>query len=183
MKKLYTLVSMMCIAALGFSQYYYIPYVNANQNPGNINQDTDSEYPVGGGLNGAWTVIQGPSASAWSPNQTIPFTFSFNGSPVTQYKVSTTGVLTFTTSAVTVPGTPSALPSASLPDASVCAWGISGSGSNDNIVKRTYGTAPNRQEWISFSSYTNGANWTYFSIVLEETTNNIYSRPKTFFFL
>jgi len=172
MKKLYTLVSMMCIAALGFSQYYYIPHVNAGQNPGNLNQD--DEYPVGGGLSTTWATIQGPSASAWSPVQTIPFTFNFNGSAVTQYKVSTTGVLTFTTTAGTVPGAPSALPSASIPDKSVCVWGISGSGSNDNIVTKTFGTAPNRQHWVFFSSYTSGSNWTYWSIVLEETTNKIY---------
>ncbi len=163
---------MMCIAALGFSQYYYVPHKNAGQNPGNLNQD--DEYPVGGGLSTTWTTIQGPSASAWSTNQTIPFTFSFNGSAVTQYKVSTTGVLTFTTSAGTVPGTPSALPSAAIPNNSICIWGISGSGSNDNIVTKTFGTAPNRQHWVFFSSYTSGSNWTYWSIVLEETTNKIY---------
>lgn len=175
MKKLYTLVSAMCIAALGFSQYWYVPYVNAGQNPGGLN--TDLEYPVGGGLSTTWTTIQGPSASAWSPVQTIPFSFNFNASPVTQYKVSTTGVLTFTTTAGTVPSaTPSALPSASIPDKSICAWGINGSGSSDNIVTKTFGTAPNRQHWIMFSSYTQGAStsWTYWSIVLEETTNKIY---------
>lgn len=62
MKKLYTLASAMCIAALGFSQYYYIPHIIAGQNPGGLN--TDLEYPVGGGLSTSWTTIQGPSASA-----------------------------------------------------------------------------------------------------------------------
>lgn len=41
MKKLYTLVIAMCIAALGFSQYYYVPHKNAGQNPGNLNQDDE----------------------------------------------------------------------------------------------------------------------------------------------
>jgi hypothetical protein len=53
---------------------------------------------------------------------------------------------------------------------------LKGVGSNDNIVSKTIGTAPNRQHWISFTSYTpaSGAGWMYWSIVLEETTNKIY---------
>jgi hypothetical protein len=54
-------------------------------------------------------------------------------------------------------------------------WGIQGTGSNDYIVTKTFGTSPNRQHWIFFSSYTKGSGtYTYWSIVLEETTNDIY---------
>ncbi|MBL0071768.1 MAG: hypothetical protein IPP34_08130 [Bacteroidetes bacterium] len=69
------------------------------------------------------------------------------------------------------------LPSALIPDNSVCVWGLQATGANDNIVVKTFGTAPNRQYWIFFTSYSipgNTAGWTYWSIVLEETSNKIY---------
>jgi hypothetical protein len=55
-------------------------------------------------------------------------------------------------------------------------WGVSGNGANDNICHKTFGTAPNRQHWIFFTSYTAPGTtcWVYWSIVLEESTNNIY---------
>jgi len=43
-------------------------------------------------------------------------------------------------------------------------------------MTKTFGTSPNRQHWIFFTSYstTSTTSWSYWSIVLEETTNNIY---------
>lgn len=162
------------------SQYYYIPAtINPTGNPGNLN--TDFEDPLGGGLAPGWVCIDPLSNSpAWSAVQNIPFPFQFNGDPVTSYKVSNTGILTFTTTATTVPGQSNdILPHPSIPDKSVCIWGIAytGVGSNDHIVKKTFGTAPNRQHWIQFNSYNVPSPswcWLYYAIVLEETTNNIY---------
>ncbi len=177
MKKFYNLIAaFVLLTTVASAQYYYVPYQNAGTNPGGLNND--SEYPVGGGLDASWAVLKGPSATpSWSPNATLPFTFNFNGSAVTQCKVSTSGVLTFTTGAVTVPAYSTlALPNATIPDNSVCILGIRGTGTNDNIVTKTFGTAPNRQYWVLFSSYStsNASVYTYWSIVLEETTNNIY---------
>src|SRR5687767_12686617 len=127
------LSAVLCLFVMtGYSQYYYIPFQNAGTNPGNLN--LDSEYPVGGGLPAGWTSIHAGSAAspAWSSTQTIPFTFLFNGSAVTQYKVSTSGVLTFDVTAVTAPSyTRGAIPNAGLPDKSVAIWGLSGLASND----------------------------------------------------
>lgn len=169
------LVSVVCVQA----QYYYLPFTNnPGQNPGNLNND--DEYPVGGGLDASWTTIRSSSATpAWSISQTIPFAFNFNGAPVTNFKVSTTGILTFSVASAMAPpsSTSQALPSASIPDNSVCVWGLQGTGANDNVVAKTFGTAPNRQHWVFFTSYTipgNPSGWTYWSIVLEETTNKIY---------
>jgi len=158
------------------AQYYYLPST-VNGNPGGIN--TDSEYPVGGGLATSWTTIStAPAATpTWSSTQTLPFSFNFNGSAVTQYKVSTSGVLTFDVTATTPPGyTKAALPDASIPNNSVCIWGLASVGTNDLIVNKTFGTAPNRQHWVMFSSYgqVGSTCWTYWSIVLEESTNKIY---------
>lgn len=177
MKKLLFSLSLIVASTGLFGQYYY-NQVSAGQNPGGLN--TDDEYPNGGGLSATWTQILSGSRTtpAWSATQTLPFSFNFNGSPVTQYKVSSSGVLTFTTGAASVPAYSAiSLPSATIPDNSVCVLGVQGIGSNDNIMRKTFGTAPNRQEWIFFASYTavsNSSYWTYWSIVLEETTNNIY---------
>lgn len=174
MRKIYLLVLLLASSLVGFGQYYYIPPVNPG-NPGGLNNE-DAEFPLGSGLPATWTTLLGPSNATpvWSPAATIPFAFNFNGNPVTQYKVSSSGVLTFTTGATAVPGyTNAALPNAGIPDASVLIWGIAGTGGNDNIVTQTFGTAPNRQHWVFFTSYTAGS-WSYWSIVLEEGTNDIY---------
>ncbi len=175
MNKLITLIIgiLFCSSAL-FSQYYYIP-ASSPGNPGGLN--ADSEYPSGSGLDPSWTVILGPSQSspAWSSTETIPFTFNFNGIAVTQYKVSSTGVLTFSTSVTAVPGAGNAtLPDPAIPDNSVMVWGIQGTGANDNILSKTFGTSGSQQHWVFFSSYDGGGSWSYWSIVLEEGSDKIY---------
>jgi hypothetical protein len=179
MKKFTLILAFMMAVSAAFSQYYYLPFLNAGTNPGGIN--TDAEYPNGGGLDPSWTMILGgPQTSpTWSSSQTIPFTFQFNGATVSSFQVSSSGVLTFAANPGTAPShTPAALPSASIPDSSVCIWGLQSIGSNDNIMMKVHGTAPNRQLWVFFASYgyngASGTAWTYWSIVLEETTNNIY---------
>ncbi|NVK63796.1 MAG: T9SS type A sorting domain-containing protein [Flavobacteriales bacterium] len=172
--RLSLLAGLTLLGNLAFGQYYYL--TDSGNTPGGLNQDP--AYPAGGGQVAGWNSILGPSVGTptWSADQTIPFTFEFNGTPVTSYKVSSTGVLTFSTGATAVPGsTPSALPSASIPDNSVCVWGLEATGSNDNVSTKTFGSAGSQQEWIHFSSCTNGSiSWSYWSIVLEEGTNDIY---------
>ena len=50
---------------------------------------------------------------------------------------------------------------------------MKGSGSNDNICTKTFGTPGSQQHWIFFTSYTAGS-WSYWSIVLEEGSNKFY---------
>ncbi|MFD1551693.1 hypothetical protein DNU06_02675 [Putridiphycobacter roseus] len=172
--KIFNLLLFCLIGQFAIGQYYYLG--SAGQVPGNLNNE--DTYPVGGGQAAGWTSLVGPSATTpvWSANQTLPFTFNFNGAPVTDYKISSTGVLTFDVAATTVPGaTPMALPDASVPDNSICLWGLNASGANDNGSIKVFGTAPNRQLWIHYSSVVNGTiDWSYYSIVLEETTDRIY---------
>jgi hypothetical protein len=179
MKRTTTLLIAMLLAMSLSAQYYYLPFINAGENPGNLNQDP--EYPVGGGISPGWTSILGGSQSnpAWSPMQTIPIDFLFNGDTVTTFFVSSSGVLTFADSVGTVPPhTNATIPSNLIPDNSVMVWGLAAPGANDEIVTKTFGTAPNRQFWIHFSSYgydlALATAWVYWSIVLEENTNNIY---------
>ena len=174
MRKLLLIVFSISLINTSFSQYTYSLSQNTG-NPGGLNND--NEYPVGAGLDASWTVILGPSQTtpSWSSTETIPFSFNFNGNTVSQYKVSSTGVLTFTTSTTAVPGTVNAaLPSTSIPDASITLWGIQGIGTNDNIVSKTFGTPGSQQHWVFFSSYDGGGSWSYWSIVLEESTDKIY---------
>lgn len=177
MRKALLLALAMC-ASTAYSQYYY-NYSVSPGNPGTQNP-SDDEYPIGGGLDAAWTEIltNSQASAAWSPDQTIPFAFDFNGSAVTQYKVSSSGVLTFDVAAGAAPayGSISSLPNGGVPDMSVVIGGLEGSGTNDAIASRTFGTAGSQQHWVFFTSYTptGGTGWSYWSIVLEEGSNNIY---------
>ena len=167
-----------------FSQSYYIIPGPSGSNPGNLN--ADAEYPPGGGLPAGWTTLMtGSGTDVWSAATNIPFAFKFNGVAETQFKVSNTGVLTFTTNASSVPSESNAdLPSAQIPDKSILCWGLNVKATSDYIVTKTFGTAPNRQFWIQFNSAAEKniqSGWLYMSIVLEETTNNIYLVDQRFF--
>lgn len=177
MKKIYTLLLAMTFAAAGFAQssYFMLPGINAGFNPGNLNDDPEQPAEPG------WTdIMTTTSTDQWSSVQSIPFNFEFDGSVVSNFYVSNTGVLTFNSSPGTAPSDQNAvLPSSSIPNQSVCAWGMNLEGSNDKIRSKVFGTAPNRQLWVMWASasapeLTGSASWTYWSIVLEETSNSIY---------
>jgi hypothetical protein len=178
MKKLLLLLGAFLTISAAQAQYYYLQ--GNGSNPGNLN--TDDEYPPGGGLTTGWTTLFTGSAASftapvWTSDVTLPFAFNFNGSPVTSYKVATSGVVTFTTTATAVPSdVNTALPSVNIPDKSIVAWGLAAN-AGDFVITKTFGTAPNRQHWISFNSYSSPGSttiFTYWSIVLEETSNKIY---------
>lgn len=160
-------------------QYYYnTPAITPFGNPGGINNDI--EKPYGDGLPSGWTDIQPSIHPGWSTAQTIPFSFTFNGQVVTQFYASSTGLVTFSSNPSTPAGTHNTIPHASVPNNTICVWGLGYTGgmSNDKIVTKTFGTAPNRQLWISYNSYNKESGgfkcYTYWSVVLEETSNKIY---------
>lgn len=185
MKRIITCLSALMLTTGAFAQYYLNTYNPAGVNPRALNNDAEQPFGAAGvtAADGYASVIaNGTSTLQWSAVQTLPFSFDFNGTAVTQYKVSNSGVLTFSTSATTVPSfTNASLPDASIPDMSVMVWGLqqaAGGSTNDGIINKTHGTAPYRQHWINFASFgapgASGSQWTYWGIVLEETTNNIY---------
>ena len=175
------------------AQYYMLPYASPRQNPGNLNQDGEGRYDLG---QPGWNLLLTGTAATqaapvWSAVQTLPFAFQLGGQVVSSYQVSSSGVLTFSTGVV--PGSPTAapvpptlnaaLPSADVPDKSVCLWGTLMTASTDFLLSKTFGTAPNRQHWVQFNSVSlpQGAtsnpiagSFFYASIVLEETTNKVY---------
>lgn len=183
MKRFILAISFVSIAAWGFSQpvsgYYLIDNPNAGLNPGSVN--SDPEQPLGAGLPTNWTVIHPGNAafSAWTPIQNIPFPFFFDGKPAFQYKASTSGVVTFSTDANIIPSsTNTALPSVEIPNNSVFVWGLKGNFPDNKIVTKVFGPQGSRQLWISYNGYSynsgNSICKMYWSIVLEEGTNNIY---------
>ena len=134
--------------------------------------------PVGG------TAIKDGSQSGntWSAIQDLPFSFSFFGRSVSQYKVSQNGLVTFWTSTLKLPDGNEHLPENELPLRTIsCFWDAftasAPTGPNDSICIQTFGTAPNRQLWIKWHSFEMGdptSSYNYFACVLEEGTNNIY---------
>lgn len=186
MKKLLFYFSITSLFLLVFSktiaQVSYSASFQANAgNPGGLyNLANDAPGTTG------WTscgLAGSLSSNAWSPAVTLPFAFDFYGTPVTQFKVSANGLLTFD---ATVTGTPpnvnGNLPDASLPNNTICAmWDEFTSapplGANDIVYYRVFGTAPNRQLWVYWYSYEIGnpvLSFNYWAAVLEETTNKVY---------
>jgi hypothetical protein len=164
------------------AQYYSLSVLNSPGNPGGVNTDPDFNTATGNPPAGITTIYTYGSGKAYkltlSKAQTIPFTFNFNGGPVTQFKVSSSGYVTFSKTATTPVGpTNSALPTVGLPDSTICVWGLAGAGLGGQIYSKVYGTAPHRQLWVNWwfagnPTDTNSQNM--WAIVLEETTNNIY---------
>jgi plastocyanin len=180
MKKLFSsliAVIMVLVTAITMGQSSYLEaYVANSGNPGGLNTETDT-YTTG------WTQIMAGSqaSNVWTPVQTIPFTFEFFGTAVTQYKVSQNGIITFDPAAASPPpGANEALPSALLPNLSICMFWDAfttspPTGSNDYIYTKVFGTAPNRQLWIRYYSFEySGFSFAYWEAVLEETTNKVY---------
>lgn len=189
--KLFFISIALLISNYIFSQYNYIPLLDAKSNPSNLNTENDITDPLNG--NG-WKSIYNLSTTnnVWSQVQTLPFDFNFNNIVVRDFKVSNSGVLTFSTSTITVPSNNNIkLPSPTIPNNSICILGIQGIKNFASIVypsnartpmirTKVFGNSPARQFWISFSAFSAMiqdsskcilSNW---SIVLEESTNKIY---------
>lgn len=176
------LISISISQAQYFSRFY-----NDNQNPNSLN--TEGENPFPSTANTGWATLWsgGTGPTAYSAVQNIPFPFEFNGATVSNYVAGNFGTVTFSSTVPTIKPDnfgSLALPNATIPDNSVCILGgtprsvVSGNQTfTSAVMSKTYGTAPNRQHWIWFNFFgeaniQNG--WTYWAIVLEEGTNDIY---------
>ncbi|MBJ7427905.1 MAG: hypothetical protein JHD28_02950, partial [Bacteroidia bacterium] len=155
---------------------YNVNYTVGGGNPGSINTDNDD-------IVSGWNTIIAASigANQWSTSVAIPFTFNYYGNTVTSLRASANGLVTFS-NATNLPNDNNDLPSSLLPDSTIaCFWDAFTSApptnTNDLVVWKIAGTAPNRQLWVKWVSYELGApsiaNAT-FACVLEETTNKIY---------
>lgn len=164
------------------AQYYTIGVTG--ENPKKLN--TDGENPAVS-LTG-WTTLWTGDASAsaaYGPTTALPFAFSFDGNAVTHFKASNSGSVTFDSSATVVaPFGNTALPSALVANNSINVLGLkpsswtSGSTTyKSSIITKTFGSAPNRQFWIQYNFFSEAnidKGWTYWAVVLEETSNKVY---------
>ncbi|MEO1381666.1 MAG: hypothetical protein AAFV78_00330, partial [Bacteroidota bacterium] len=181
MRNFFTLLVVLGLSittALGQASYQ-VSFSDGTGNPGGLNTETDAASVA------TWDTVLNASlaANTWSAPATIPFPFDFFGSPVTQYVVSGNGLLTFdVNAALTTPpvNANTDLPNALLPDSTIAAMWDEFTvnppiGTNDRVVSKTFGTAPDRQHWIKWFSYEiGGVGFSYFAIVLEEKTNRVY---------
>ncbi len=152
------------------------PLLNTERTNIDVGSGWDTIHP--------YNAYGGASINSWSSAQSIGFPFSFYGSPATHFCVSKNYLLTFDTtvagttvnSSITTDNT--ALPHADLPDHAIAYfWGGFSPplNSNDNVWRKIFGTAPNRQLWIKNFSYKHEAQrHSYNFVVLEETTHKIY---------
>ena len=174
MKKIVTILTVLLVSTIASAQYYMLSVPNAGHNPGGLNTDGDdvSVYAA----DSEYKTVFGPGSNNWSTGQSLPFAFTFNNKIYAAIYVAPTGIVSFTSTKGAAPEANEALPSALIPDNSICAWGLNLSGTNDGVFVKTHGTRPNRQYWITWgsASWTEGAGWAYWSIVLEETTNAVY---------
>ena len=162
-------------AAPSVSSYLYSTHAGAG-NPGGLNTNSDSSTT-------GWTEILPASQSVnmWSTPQTIPFAFEYFGLPVTDFKVSLNGLVTFDTTAPEPPADVNYnLPSVDLPDNTMAMFWDNftlnpPTATNDRVYTKLFGTAPDQQLWIRYHSFEYADySYAYFAMCIEETTNKIY---------
>ena len=169
-------------AAPAFGQGgYEITFDGSAGRPGTLNNDSWSTNF----LWTSWKTSRSLTTNQWSSPRSLDsiapgFEFEFYGQPVTDIMVSDNGVLTFDTTAVGLPGDNGTLPDPGLPaDSVLFLWDnvyFNRLTSSNWIYTKSFGTAPNRQVWIKFYRWSLGTHrYTWFSYVLEETTNYMYT--------
>jgi hypothetical protein len=136
MKKNVLIVLLMFVAGIAQAQYYYI-----------AKKGVDVAFDPFTST-GATTVLNKPSNDVLSADQTIPFAWSFYGNPVTTYKVSDNGYITFDAAATTSIGANTTLPDASGPNNAIYAFW-------DDLELKTF--TPNANAVIAVKSWTYGA--------------------------
>jgi len=162
MKKTFTLLMCLGLAMYGSTQSY------------NSSMSTGTEDPYAYTNSGA-SVLSVPSQDVLSSTQTIPFTWNFFGAPVTEYKASDNGYITFDVASSLSDPANTSIPNAGGPNNAIYAfWDdlgvLAGSGSADNVNSFNYGTAPNRTHVIQWFSVTpaSGSGFVYCAIRLHE---------------
>ncbi len=166
MKKLFYLLALAVIGNAMVAQTYSIGYGTGTSNPYIRNNN-------GGAVT---TILSAPSDSVMSAAQTIPFSFNFFGVPVTQYKVSDNGYLTFDASATTSYQSNTSIPDAGGPNNAIYAfWDnlrlATGAGVADKVVSWTYGATGSRVhviQWVSVTAVSGTGTFIWATVRLYE---------------
>lgn len=158
---------------------YYLESFNQIGNPRGLNSEQD-DYSVSNNWN---LVLTDSAKKCYSSVLNLPFAFKLGSQTFTQFKVSSTGYITFSIndSKIQHPQYRDELklPSADLPNNSIYIGGITSYGSNDQVFTKSFGTAPNRQFWVKFQSFTPvhdtmGGSYATSAIVLDENNGSIH---------
>lgn len=183
-RKIALLSGFMVLASASAQNAYHIAEIKANVagkggvNPRFLNVERDDLSEGNGWRSLTWDS----STNGYSRLDSIPFPFQFNGVSNRKFRATKNGVLTLgglTTSAADF--VIESLPDSRIANNSIVIGGILATGSNDRVMVKTFGTAPNRQFWVKFQSFSLGKDtankygtYTYNAIVFEEKTQAIH---------
>ena len=167
------------------AQSYHIYDVKRNDaqkyqsiNPGYLNTELDDASEGEGWKQINWDTLN----KGYALVDSIPFPFQFKGVSKNSFRCTKNGVLSFDwTGFPKVDKVVTDVTSPNLPNQSVVIGGILAKGENDRIVTKMFGTAPNRQYWVKFHSFTVAADtsdkfgtYAYHAVVFDEGTNQIH---------
>ena len=166
-----TLLSLCCLSSLS-AQIFVL---DAGPN-GNLPARIDNNFSLAMASDeadesdGSWQVWMD---SAARPVRTaalsLGFDFRLGTALYTHVRAGSNGYITFDTSATLFNDTLNRqLPVAGLPVPSLVFGGLNLSGSNDKLLFRYTGTAPNRSLWVKWHSATAGENFAYAMAVIRE---------------
>ncbi len=148
MKKILTLAIGVSIALFSNAQNYTITSGSGIDAQFDNELNSPSSNPI--------LVLTGTQHNVLSNSITLPFAWKFYGQPVTSYKVSTSGFITFNTASTANDTTNTTLPTTGGPNNAIYAfWDnleLRPQGTADEIYAITYGTAPQRHHIIFWRS-------------------------------
>lgn len=165
-------LGMHCSSLLA-QEYHVVDYGRSGQIPALMQGLSASEDDISAETEAGWIRWMG---SATAPERSSPlplgFSVSIGGTSYTHVRAASNGYITFDTSAPVAPILGAAtLPLAALPSPSLYFGGLYLSGSNDRLLYRMVGTAPNRALWIKWYSASGpvpGNTYTYAAAVIME---------------
>ena len=167
------------------AQSYHIYDVKRNDaqkyqsiNPGYLNTESDDAAEGEGWKRIDWDTLN----KGYALVDSIPFPFQFKGASKNSFRCTKNGVLSFDwTGFPKVDKAVTDVTSPNLPNQSVVIGGILAKGENDRIVTKMFGTAPHRQYWVKFHSFTVAADtsdkfgtYAYHAVVFDEGSNQIH---------
>jgi hypothetical protein len=164
------LVSGTIIAGVEAQQYHVVDYGRTGPVPNLMQGFPASEEDISAEADAGWTQWMGVATAPERSNPLpLGFSLTLNGKTYTHVRAGSNGYICFDTVAAVYAGSgPAALPIATLPSPSLYFGGLSLSGSNDRLLYRYSGSAPNRALMIKWYSATSGSAFVYASAVIME---------------
>ncbi len=151
-------------------QYHLVDYGRSGPIPFLMQGFSVAEDDVSAEADAGWNFWLG---AATAPERSTPlplgFSLTLNGNAYTHVRAASNGYICFDTAAAVFSGSGAAsLPIATLPSPALYFGGLSLSGSNDRLLYRYTGTAPNRALMLKWYSATSGKAYVYASAVIME---------------